>query len=66
MDPPASHGTQEPSEACGGALLMWQRTIYSAPISADFSLFLAIFQPLWYHTEAPAEPKLLVKVTFNF
>ncbi len=27
---------------------------------------LAIFRPLWSHSEAPEEPKFLVKVPFDF
>ena len=35
-----SLGTHELSQACGGTLLMWQRTMCGAPILAKFSLFL--------------------------
>ena len=40
MAPTTSLGTQELSQACGGTLLMRQRSICSAAILADFSLFL--------------------------
>ena len=66
MDPSTPWGTQELSQMCAGALPMSWRTILSAPIIADFSLFSAIFQPLWCHTVAPEEPNLLVKVLLNF
>ena len=32
----------------------------------QFFAILAILQPLWCHTEAPEEPKSLVKVPFEF
>ena len=31
-----------------------------------FFAIVAIFQPLWRHSETPEEPKLLVKVPFDF
>ncbi len=45
MDPATSLGTQELSQARGGALLMWQRTICSAPLLADFLLVLPSSSP---------------------
>ena len=34
--------------------------------SDQFFVIFAIFQPLWCHNEAPEEPKLQLKVPFNF
>ncbi len=39
MDPTIPLGTQELSQACGGTLLMWQRTGCSAPILTNFLPF---------------------------